>query len=91
MKLNSKGFIFTFDLILIVGLFVTLFSAPINDSKKPSFDISYAQSDIAVSYYLDKPTKTANSESYLCYNIQKNNMGSIEKKEFCYSGYYESK
>jgi hypothetical protein len=91
MKLNSRGFIFTFDLILIVGLFVTLFSAPMNDLKKPSFDISYIQSDVAVSYYLDKPAKTVDSESYLCYKVQKNKISSVEEKEFCYSGYYESK
>ncbi len=86
----NKGFIFTFDLIFIAGLLITIFSVPVNELKKPNFDLSYFSSDKTVSYYLNKPSKGVDSNSYLCYNTIKEtiNSGAVIK-EFCYSGYYE--
>lgn len=86
----KRGFIFTFDLILIASLFIALFSVPIYYYKKPSFDISYAQSDITVSYLLNKKDKPAQGDSYICYKVIKNKIDSLEEKNYCYSGYYES-
>ena len=90
--MKNKGFIFTFDLLFIVGLFITLFSAPVSDLKTPYFDYSYMNSDKMMSYYFGKnPTDINKDSSFICYNTYKQNPGEEQAqiKEYCYGGYYE--
>ena len=97
--LQDEGFIkIHIDIYDVVGWTNRFYSenpkatktALFNELKKPNFDLSYFSSDKTVSYYLNKPSKGVDSNSYLCYNTIKEtiNSGAVIK-EFCYSGYYE--
>lgn len=90
---SKKGFIFTFDLIFIAGIIITLLSFNAPDFKKPYFDYSYISSEKTINYYFNSDSDiliTFDSNSYICYETIKYDLNaSVNKRQFCYGGYYE--